>query len=161
MTEEYWQQYWATNKQKLLTKRAERYKTDPEYRAKAIERAKLRYQQLKAQKPVVEKTVPKRVAAATRTLRPKAVMVGGKVLMVRHMAELARLCKVSPETLKSWEERGIIPKATMLDDNGRRWYSNEYISVMAKCAEKHWSDVKELEAFKAVVAAAFKKAGAK
>jgi DNA-binding transcriptional regulator YiaG len=162
MTEEYQKQYWVEKRTTLLAKRKERYHNDPEYRAKVIATAKERYQRLRAQKPVVKRTVPKSVSDATRTLRPRAVMgAGGKLVMVQHMAELARRCMVSPETLKTWEQRGVIPPPTMLDEHGRRWYSPAYIESMIGLVEAHWNGVKDLGDFKKMVLAEFAKTGVK
>lgn len=162
MTEEYQKQYWAEKRTVLLAKRKARYDTDPEYKAKVIATAKARYQRLRAQKPVVQKTVPKSVSEATRTLRPRAVAgPDGKLIMVQHMAELARRCRVSPETLKNWELRGVIPPPTMLDDHGRRWYSPAFIESMIGLVEAHWNGVKDLKDFKKMVMAEFAKTGVK
>lgn len=157
MTEEYQKRYWEEKRTTLLAKRKKRYDTDPEYRATVIATAKARYQRLRAQKPVVQKTVPKSVAEATRTLRPRAIEVDGKIVMVQHMAELARRCRVSPETLKNWEGRGVIPPPTMLDEHGRRWYSPAYIESMIGLVEAHWNGVKNMDDFKKMVMSEFAK----
>jgi hypothetical protein len=162
MSEEYQKKYWVEKRTTLLASRKSRYANDPEYRAKVIAAAKERYQRLRAQKPVVKRTITKRLAEATRALRPRAVAgPNGKLIMVQHMAELARRCMVSPETLKSWEGRGVIPPPTMLDDHGRRWYSPAYIEVMVGLVEMHWNGVRNLEDFKKMVLAEFAKSGAK
>lgn len=162
MTEEYQKKYWLEKRDTILLMRKARYESDPEYKAKVIAAAKARYQRLRAQKPVAKRTVPKRLAEATRTLRPRAVAgADGKLVMVQHMAELARRCMVSPETLKSWEVRGVIPVPTMLDEHGRRWYSPAYIEVMVGLVETHWNGVRNLVDFKKLVVAEFAKSGVK
>lgn len=157
MDQGYWQKYWTKNRGRILAARKAKYEGDESYRTAVIERAKDRYWKVRSKKAVVQKEVPKRVREASRTLRPRPCEIGGEVALVHHIAELARRCKVSPETLKIWEDRKVIPPPTMLDDGGRRWYSIAYIEALEGVVELHWNSVKGLEDFGKLVKTEFER----
>lgn len=158
MGNNYWKEYWAKNRERILALRKARYAEDKQYREGVIARAKERYWRKNAKKALVEKEIPKRIKESSRTLRPRVIPgPNGEAITVYHIAELGRMCRVSTETLRSWEERGIIPKATMIDEYGRRWYSREYMNTLASLVNLHWNSVRKLSDFEKLVGAEFAK----
>ena len=115
-----WRTYYTKNRAAILRKRKRRYRTDPQYREECRAAAKARQQRLK------EDDVPK--------LRERVVQIGGRELVLRSIGVLAGALNVHPETIKLWERDRVIPAATLFDNAGRRWYTDETI---ARLTEAH------------------------
>jgi hypothetical protein len=116
-----WRRYYAAHRTEILKKRRRRYRTDLQYREECQTAARERQQ-----KKGEGEDVPK--------LRDRVVQIGGREIVLRSIGVLAGALGVHPETIKLWEQDRIIPVATLIDDAGRRWYTDEAI---AKLTEAH------------------------
>lgn len=154
---DYYKVYWEQNRSQVLKKRKSRYDTDPEYRKAIIERAKRRYWEARSKKPVQEHQAPKSVTPGKFTHRARVILEKGLEVTVYKTAELARRCKITPQTVRAWEDRGVIPPATMVDEKKRRWYSEAYMKTLAGLIDMHWNSLKGLEDFAKMVKAEFEK----
>lgn len=155
---EYYKVYWEQNRSEVLGKRKSRYDSDPAYRQGIIDRAKRRYWESRSKQPVHEKQAPKSVMNVKFTHRARVILQGDKEVTVYKTAELARRCKITPQTVRAWEGRGVIPPATMIDEKKRRWYSESYMNLLSGLVTLHWNSLKGLNDFAKLVKAEFEKA---
>ena len=64
------------------------------------------------------------------SLRKKIVVVLDREVELESVGVLAKSLRTSSGMLRSLEDQGILPPATMIDDSGRRWYSKKHISML-------------------------------
>ena len=117
--EGYWDEYYKKNRGRLLMKHKQLYRNDSEFSDAKKERERRRYRR-KTGEPAVSK------------LRDKVLSVGGREIVLHSMGVLAAKLGVCDETVKTWESAEVVPPATLIDDAGRRWYSDAHIEVMKK-----------------------------
>ena len=140
--EDYWTRYYRENKEKILAKKRERYQNDPQYREGIKERARARWRD-ELRKGGREKGLKK----DKRYLRPKIVQIDGKDVVVHSIGEFADRIGYTIATLKNWETLGVLPRATAVDDNGRRWYSEKFMVWFDSTIECFRGEEWELDTF--------------
>ena len=123
------QAWYIKNKDSLSEKRKRRYEEDPEYREKVKAAARKRWQdQRKA-----------RGGGEPRTRggnSPRVLPVGGRDVLVYGVSEYASRVDRDVQTISAWEERGIVPSPTVIDELGRRWYSESHMDLVAKVSKR-------------------------
>lgn len=121
--------YYREHKKEIFAKRAERYRTDPVFKEQMLSyerawRAKKRqrvFEEAKAAlKPLSVNGIPHKV---------KPCMVDGKPLLLRSPSVLASLIGYNARTVSFWVDHGILPPATFVSQDGRRWFSDSYIAM--------------------------------
>ena len=143
---EYLKKYYKENREEMLRKRKERYENDPKYRAKvqaATRRSKQR----------------RRVGLKKRTLgqidrrhrRPRITVINGQRVEVFSRGTLAEYVGFAPTTLGSWQQRGVLPTPTMVDEEGKWWFSEEYMAKFLKIVKKFRTAGWSLDEFAAIV----------
>lgn len=65
-------------------------------------------------------------------LRDRVLAVNGQEILLQSIGALAGQLSVNPETIKLWEDAGVVPPSTFVDDAGRRWYAEGYIREVRK-----------------------------
>jgi hypothetical protein len=119
-------QKWREDRQaseKVLSKRQQRYATDPDYRKSIKESVRRRRE---ARDPSDRK----------RSFnRDKIIVINGVSVSLWSSGKSAQLVGVTPKTLKNWGEKGIIPQNITKDRLGRHWYPSEFIMFLAEQAE--------------------------
>ncbi len=139
----YNQMYYVTHKEDLSKKRAKLYAENLDYRKKARERAMARYRQERENRP----------GKAGRGYNiPKVVPIDGEDVRVHCVKEFADQIGRRVQTIRSWEAKGVIPPPTVVDDRGRRWYSEKHMAAVEKAQDKFIEkNAVSLEDFKAMV----------
>ena len=125
---EYQRRYYEANRDVLSRKRRERYAGDPEVRRRARDRAMARYERVRPEKG--ERKV-------RRYNLPRVVQVGGKTRLYHCVRKLADAAGRNVHTITQWERGGVIPKPTMVDEQGRRWYSEDHIAFVAEAVKRY------------------------
>lgn len=114
--------------EKVLSRRRERYASDPEY-AEAIKESVRRQRKVR---PPSEKR---------RSFnRDRVVVVEGVSVSLLSSGKAAKLIGVSPKTIKLWEDKGFIPINRAKDRLGRRWYPVEFVMFLSEHAANRPSD---------------------
>jgi hypothetical protein len=124
---EYQRKYYAQRKEALSKKKRERYANDPEVRESARKRAMARY----------EKTRGTGERKVRKYNLPRVVPVGGKTCLYHCVRKFADAVGRNVQTITQWENKGVIPKATMVDDKGRRWYSEAHMAAVASAVKRY------------------------
>jgi len=151
--EGYWARYYRENKEQILAKKRERYLSDPSYREAIKERARARWRD-ELRKGGREKGLKK----DKRYLRPKAVQIDGEDVVVHSIGEFADRIGYTIATLKNWETLGVLPMATAVDANGRRWYSEKFMAWFDSIIERFRGEEWELDTFNNKVVSEYKEA---
>lgn len=105
--------WYEANKEKLAQKRAEKYRTDPEYRAKALERAARQRS---------DNPRPKRESESS------VRVINGVQREVFRIGSVAQIIGRDEQTIRLWEDRGVIPKPTA--PGKHRYYTSHQISLL-------------------------------
>lgn len=113
----YFQEWYAKNKEKLRKSRRKRYMEDEEYRNK-----------VRSHSAEWRRTHPAPVRAPARS----KVLNGVEVTAFR-ISEAAGQVGRSDQTIRDWEEKGIIPKPTI--DKAHRFYTLGQIGLMKGLAD--------------------------
>lgn len=124
---EYQRKYYADHKEALSRKKREQYANDPEARERARKRAMGRYMKTRGDG---ERKVRKYNL-------PRVVPVGGKTCLYHCVRKFADTVGRNVQTVTQWEGRGVIPKATMVDEKGRRWYSEAHMASVAFAVKRY------------------------
>jgi len=137
--------YYMKNRETLSKKRGKRYAEDDEYRRKMQESSKSRYERLRKER------IEKRGSATSESRgynRPRLLMVNGKETLVHCVSEFADRVGRNVQTVTVWEQKGIIPPPTVVDEMRRRWYSETHMNLIASVAQDfHKQGGRSLEAF--------------
>lgn len=123
------QAWYDKNRDALSEKRKKRYAEDSDYREKVKSAARKRWQdQRKA-----------RGGGESRTRggnRPRNFRVGNQDVVVYGVSEYAYRIGRDVQTISAWEEREIVPTPTVVDEHGRRWYSERHMDLVAAVVAK-------------------------
>lgn len=106
-------QWYEANKEKLAQKRAEKYRTDPDYRAKALERAARQRSDNPRQRRDTDSSVR---------------VINGELREVFRIGTVAEAIGRDEQTIRLWEERAIIPKPSA--PGKHRYYTSHQISLL-------------------------------
>jgi hypothetical protein len=116
----YNQSYWKKNKEKILAKRKERYRTDPEYRTKILKQSRERS---KSDRGDIKRKVG-------RAKLPKAYSFGDAEVAMFSIFFLAQKVSRSIQACRKWEKNGTLPP-TPFRKKGVRLYTAEMIEAVA------------------------------
>lgn len=106
------------NKDKLSQKRATKYKTDPAYRQAALDRSAKQRKENPRPKQTVEQHFRE---------------INGQTVEVFRIGTVASQIGRDEQTIRLWEERGLIPKPTA--PGKHRYYTRQQVSLMRELAE--------------------------
>jgi hypothetical protein len=133
---EYWQQYWAKNKERILEERKFKYKHDPAYKASILRNSAKRREETKVgrKQPSKDRVLPSR----TQEFKVDKVSVE-----CHSIGELATRTGYTSATLHEWVGSGLVPRPTVIDTFGRMWFSPMYIQflddALDRCRGEAWS----------------------
>jgi hypothetical protein len=155
VAEDYWARYYSAHKEEIAVKRKDRYHRDPEYRRTVLEHSAKRYEKLRQQRleERASNPQPPRVRGHNR---PITKVIDGEELTLHSISEFASRADRNVQTITTWEQKGVIPKATHIDHLGRRWYSEHHMNTIAALSfEFRARGGRRLADFKALVDEAF------
>lgn len=115
---QYFRKWYAENKQRLSAARKERYRTDPELRARILART-AEWRKSKAQCP--------------RDVGQKKQPMNGTLVEAYRITEAGKMIGRSDQTIRDWEEKKVIPKPTV--ERSHRYYTLNQIRLMRDLAE--------------------------
>jgi hypothetical protein len=121
----YQQEYWKKNRDRLLEKRKERYRKDAEYRRKMKERAlesKKRFKELENE-DLLSGGIVKRGPKSSKVHRLELPGNRSYNVTMLTIGQLSKALGRVPQTIRSWEEKGYIPRAIYRDSNDNRLYT--------------------------------------
>lgn len=108
--------------ERALSKRRERYASDPGYRERIKESVRRRRES-------------KEPSDNRRSFnRDKIVIINGLGVQLMSSGKAATLIGVSTRTLDLWEKKGVIPVNRAKDSLGRRWYPVQFVAFLAEHA---------------------------
>lgn len=141
----YWQKYWEEHRQEILERRRMKYRTDKDFRQKAIQRSRASY---------AKKRVGRRQPDPERQLphREKEFKVGGRETCCFSIGHLASITGYSIYTLRAWLADGIIPSPPVVDSFGRMWFDPPYAKSLNNVLTLYRGEGWSLEIFKQKVA---------
>lgn len=135
----YQAEYYERNKAEIQKRRRERYQKDPEYRQGIRERGR-NWRKRQRPKNYEEERRSRHQPYETSTRGHKHVHLYGEDLTIYSLGELASEVGYDRQTLYSWEEAGVLPEPTALDDAERRWYSERFIKWFAGILKLRYQD---------------------
>ncbi len=155
VADDYWDRYYAAHKDEIAAKRKDRYHSDPEYRRKVLEQSAKRYERLRQKKLDEMASNPKSPRVRGHN-RPITKTIDGEEVTLHSVSEFAHRVNRNVQTITAWEQKGVIPSATWIDNLGRRWYSEHHMNTIAALAlEFRARGGRRLADFQALVAEAF------
>lgn len=151
VAQSYFQSWYAAHKTELADKRKKRYREDPEYCRKVLDRSKQRYQKLR-QKKLAERAGSPEPPRTRGRNKPQEVVADGETITVFSVSEFADRVDRNVQTITKWEQERVIPPPTWIDEYGRRWYSEDHMDTIAAAAlEFRARGGRRLEDFRALV----------
>jgi len=129
----YFENYYQEKKGELLQRRNERYKSDPEYREKAKERARAWRAKKKQQRDEEREKLRaegKLENEGKRPRKPVLVIVGGRTLTAYPMKIVAEKLDRSVGAINYWSKIGLLPHTPIRTKGGNRLYTEGMILVM-------------------------------
>jgi hypothetical protein len=125
-TRQYQREHYLKNREKISEAKKDRYKADPSYRKSAQKRALERYHATREGKQRGKRGYN----------HPKVANVGGADVIVHSVKAFADKVGRNVQTIRSWEEKKVIPPPTFTDARNRRWYSDSHIERTARAVQK-------------------------
>jgi hypothetical protein len=135
----YFQSYYAAHREEISRSRRERYKADPVYREQVMERALERYRRVREERIKARNGEPS-LPSIRGYNKARIFQVDGRNVLVRSVREFADRVGRDVQTIKAWEEKGVIPPPTVVDELRRRWYAEAHIELLARVARSYWSE---------------------
>ena len=159
---DYYQEWYKKNRKKLSARRKRKYAEDPDYAETQRRRVRAGWtakegERIEAKLSRLQDRIRKNKKKVKRQVSSR-VVVGedGSPVEVWSIGALSSRIGISPDTIRRrWEDAGIIPEATFIDDEGRRWYSKEYLEFMEKAMVDIWIHCRSLEQFSLEIHAAW------
>jgi len=132
---EYHKSYYKEHRKNILADRKKKYKNDAEYRQKAKNRFKKRYDvHLRSPSKEVGYTVKK--------------VNGRQLFSIKYMAEMTGL---SSGDIRELEHKGIIPKSLYTDRRGWRLYTEQQVKLVAVVLVRQSAgDIRPVEAIELI-----------
>jgi hypothetical protein len=121
---EYQKKYYQANRERLLAKSRERYKNDPEYRAKILAVTRKRGGMID--------TMKSGVGSSFRVRLPKKIKLNGKETWGYGIYYLAQKVGKSIPTVNSWEQKGLLPATPFRSGGGHRLYTARQIDAVVE-----------------------------
>jgi DNA-binding transcriptional regulator YiaG len=143
---EYARNYYLRNKLDLNTSKKSRYEKDAEYRAKAKERSKERWAQLRKN---FHRELPDlaRIEDETDHRNVRIVFRDKELIKLFSVTVLAKMIGVTTATIRNWHLRSVLPEATHKreEEKGvKRWYSSCYVNNVRTIYESFSGNVNVL-----------------
>lgn len=137
--------YYEKNKERLAKRKADRYKNDPEYRAKIIA---ARARQREREKVARKKRRDKRVEVPFAERNGKRMRVAdsvGEMVVVKmfRSSQFAFRVAVTVQTLRKWEKEGVLPKPTYRSQGNHRLYTQWQVLAVADVVDK-WRSASDI-----------------
>ena len=152
----YFKKWYEKNKKILSAKRKKKWREDPEYRRKNLERKQLSRAKEKARCEEMKEEALGRLIALleedgmSNAMISKAIGylpqgsrgyprvqdVDGSYLVVYPMGYLCVRLARTGQTVRLWHQKDILPPATLTDGQSWRWYSWDYLQACAAAAKK-------------------------
>lgn len=123
---QYQREHYLKNRDKISEAKKERYRTDPNYRKSAQKRALERYHATREGKQRGKRGYN----------HPKVAHVDGQDVIVHSVKAFADQANRNVQTIRSWEEKRVIPPPTFTDARNRRWYSDAHIARVVRAVSK-------------------------
>jgi hypothetical protein len=136
----YQRDYYATNRERISRRRRVQYAVDPAYREQVKERAMDRYRKLREERVKARHGEPPAPPKCRGYNKPRVLHVDGRDMLVRSVREFADRVGRDVQTITLWEQQSIIPKPTVVDEIGRRWYADAHIELVARVAASFWRE---------------------
>lgn len=141
-----YQDWYEENKEEVSRRRQEKYETNPEYREKAIARARYYYWTKKRKNEITKEVDMDEVELKSDKLlridinNPNDRRYGQSIeVPVYDAGQLGRYMERSAQTIRLWERRGVIPHAFWRDGRGYRLYTED--QVVAFLEHRHMLDL--------------------
>jgi DNA-binding transcriptional MerR regulator len=135
--------WYGENGEKLNKDRRNRYKTDPEYRARVLAQNKVSREKRRkatAEQKAAEREARKFKAKAEpwKTVEMTVKDKNGKAVEVTvfTIGALAATLGVSVQAVRLWERQGVIPKTPLRSGKGDRLYTVEQLEMMQELLKK-------------------------
>ena len=125
--------YYRRNRQKILKRRRQRYKRDPEYRAQCKKRALNWYRDNSETARPKAARRQRNVRATHAPPRRVFIMLEGRRVPVRVLlsGELAAASGIPERRLRRWQESGILPRPAFLTAHGGwRLYTEDQAAAL-------------------------------
>ena len=117
---------------KERARKRKKYAADPELRQRKIAAAKARYRKQRQHGWAGDGGPPPKTHLVRGRNKPRPwVMPDGRIITVVSAGEAADTCGVSKRTFVNYETRGVIPANRLMDERGRRWYPESFVSWLA------------------------------
>lgn len=133
----YQKQYYLENRERLLLKKADRYRKNPEYREAALRRSRERKQILKEEREKKRELHGRRRGPVKP--KPFDVKMGSVMLEVVMMSggQLAKRLGRKTQAIRVWEQKGILPEAMYRDPRtGARLYTEDQVKALVAAYQK-------------------------
>lgn len=125
----YHKQYYRAHRDEIAEKKKKKYETDSQYRKEILRRSRVRKA---AQRQAREEA--KATAKAKDPMEPKkhTVSIGGReiTVLMYSISQLARCFGRTAQTVRLWEKKGHLPKATYRCNNGNRLYTEFQVKML-------------------------------
>lgn len=118
-SDNYNQQYYKKNKDRLSEKRRKKYENDPEYREKIVGNSRKRASMIEKPSRAAVKRQPKTYLEADGSRKYSITFVAWAV-------------KRSIQTIRKWEKDGILPKTPFRSPSGMRLYTQPMIDIVSE-----------------------------
>lgn len=129
--------YYEKNKAKIQQSRRDRYKSDPQYRAKVQQAALDRKAKIREQKKAGRGDAPAKKRGPDK---PKVFLIevaGTDVEVVMMSAgQLAKALRRKTQTLRLWEKKGLLPEAMYRNNANDRLYTAFQVSKLKEAYDK-------------------------
>ena len=138
----YNREYYQKNRDRIASRKKDRYEKDPNYRAAILTRRNKQRDQEKE-----ERNSPDRVPKAVKPPRLMKVTVNGvdRTVSMYTLGQLSYKLNLQPQTIRKWEIQGIIPPPTYRSRGRHRLYTEFEVDIILKVYTKykseneHWS----------------------
>lgn len=127
---EYYAQYYKDNKKRIAEKRHEKYKNDPKYRKKVLDRNRN-----SRQSQIQDRKISEAHDDALWGGTYREYEVDGVTFAT--IGAVAAALNCSEETIREWEERKIIPPCEYRSEKGNRLYTKESLMSMYRALHEH------------------------
>lgn len=173
VADSYFKRYYAAHRVAIAEKRHAKYHSDPAHRAEVLRRSAERYAQIRAKHLTSVASHPKPPNVRGRNRPDERAVAGGEIcdkrgcckgpgahdhgpevrrwVTLHSVSEFAARLARNVQTVTMWEQRGVLPEPTRIDEIGRRWYSVAHMDGAAALVHQFHADggrsLSELRAF--------------
>ncbi len=134
---EYNHKYYLENRAEIRRKRRTKYASDEGHRQRVLDyerewREARRRERFEERVAAADDLDP--FAATEGSFRFKVVALNGEPVQLFSSAVVAAAASVKPRTICVWIDRGFLPPPQFISEDGRRWFSRQYIDNVRKAA---------------------------